>query len=162
MMNHPGMRYMSGMQQFFLKKSLKEMNKHITYEGEDYRGSRLEIYFEMIEALHNADARLLLGTDAGNPFVFPGYSIHEELQYLVDAGLTPYEAILAGTRNAAESLNAINEFGTVTVGKRADLILIEGNPLEDVANVNKRSGVMLRGTWFSEDQLRTMLSELAD
>ena len=159
---HPGMKYFSGMQKFFLKKSIQAINEHVTYEGEDYNGRMLEIYFKMIGALNDAGANLLLGTDAGNPFVFPGYSIHEELTYMVDAGLTPYEAILSGTRDAAESLNKLDEFGTVAEGKRADLVLVDGNPLENVANITRRSGVMLRGMWLPEAKLREILEELAN
>lgn len=112
--------------------------------------------------MHDAGAKLLLGTDVGNPFVFPGWSLHEELQHFVNAGLTPYQALEAGTYNAAEHLGRLHEFGTVAVGKRADLILVEENPLEDVANLSKRTGVMLRGVWFPEAQLTNMLKELAD
>lgn len=162
MEKHPGMRFMSRIGRIFLRKSVKEMNKNISYEGEDYTARITEIYYKMVKALQDADAKLLLGSDTGNPFVFPGYSLHEELQNLVNAGLTPYEALITGTRNAAESLNKSDEFGTVELGKRADLILVEGNPLKDIANVNRRVGVMLRGLWFPETKLRKMLDDLAD
>ena len=75
--------------------------------------------------------------------------------------LTPYQVLAAGTRNPAIYLKAESEFGTVEVGKRADLILIDDNPLKDVANVAKRSGVMLRGQWLPEEKLRRMLDDLA-
>lgn len=162
MKKHPGMQYLSGMQKFFLGKSIQAMHENIAYTGDDYTSRMAEIYYTMTKALHDAGAKLLLGTDAGNPFVFPGWSLHEELQYFVNAGLTPYEAIEAGTRNAAESLNKLDEFGTIAVGKRAVLILVEGNPLQDIANVDKRAGVMLRGLWLPEAQLTNMLKELAD
>ena len=97
-----------------------------------------------------------------NPYVVPGLSLHAELEYLVQAGFTPYEAIEAGTRNVAEALGRLDEFGTVAEGKRADLILVDKNPLEDVANVGKRTGVMLRGTWLPETRLRGMLGELVE
>lgn len=116
---------------------------------------------KLVYALHKAGAGLLLGTDYGNPFVVPGFSLHQELRNFVDAGLSPFEAIRAGTSAAAEFMDARNEFGTVAVGRRADLILIEGNPLEDVANVNKRAGVMLRGKWYSQSQLAGELDKLA-
>ena len=90
-----------------------------------------------------------------------GFSVHEELQNLVDAGLTPFEAISAGTRDAAEFLGASSEFGTITPGKRADLILLKANPLESVGNVARRRGVMVRGRWIPEARLRQMLEALA-
>ena len=117
---------------------------------------------KLVKALHDAGARLLLGTDCGNPFVVPGFSVHLELRNFVDAGLSPFEAIRAGTSGAAEFMNAGAEFGTVAAGSRADLILVEGNPLEDVLNVDKRAGVMVRGKWYSRAELQSELEKLAN
>jgi imidazolonepropionase-like amidohydrolase len=125
----------------------------------DFQSARkaLEIKKEFVGALHDAGAGILLGTDDW----MRGFSVHEELGNLVDAGLTPFEAISAGTRDAAEFLGASREFGTVTSGKRADLILLKANPLEGVENVARRRGVMVRGRWMPEAQLRQMLEALA-
>jgi imidazolonepropionase-like amidohydrolase len=114
-----------------------------------------------VKALHEGGARILVGTDTPNPSVAPGFSVHEELRNLVDVGFTPYEAIKAGTSDAAEFLKKQNEFGTVAVGLRADLILLEANPLKDVNNVNRRVGVMVRGRWLPEPELRSWLEKLA-
>jgi imidazolonepropionase-like amidohydrolase len=111
--------------------------------------------------LHEAGAGLLLGSDTINPFVVPGFSIHEELRHLTDAGLTPYEALVGGTRNAARFLQT-NDFGTVQTGARADLILLDANPLEDVANFKRRVGVMTRGVWLTEADLQVRLNALAE
>jgi hypothetical protein len=113
------------------------------------------------KALHDAGARILLGSDTPNPYVVPGFSLHQELQNLVDAGLTPYEAIKAGTSDAAECLGEQDEFGTISAGLRADLLLIEGNPLEDICNASERIGVMSRGRWFPQSELQAMLDKLA-
>jgi len=113
------------------------------------------------KALHDAGAGILLGTDTWNPYVVAGFSLHQELRNLVDAGLTPYEAIKAGTRDAAECMGELDEFGTITDGLRADLILVEDNPLEDVGNADRRVGVMVRGRWFPQSELQAMLDELA-
>jgi imidazolonepropionase-like amidohydrolase len=117
---------------------------------------------KLVEALHKAGARLLLGTDYPNPFVLPGFSIHDELRNFVDANLSPYEAIRAGTSGAAEFLGASAEWGTVAVGRRADLILVEANPLEDVANASKQIGVMVRGRWYPKEELQVKLDALAE
>jgi imidazolonepropionase-like amidohydrolase len=114
----------------------------------------------MTKALHDAGARVLLGSDTPNPYVVAGFSLHQELRNFVDAGLTPYEAIKAGTRDAAECLGELDEFGTICSGLRADLILVEDNPLEDVGNADRRIGVMARGRWFSQSQLQAMLDAL--
>jgi imidazolonepropionase-like amidohydrolase len=111
----------------------------------------------MTKALHDAGARILLGTDTG----VTGFALHQELRIFVDAGLTPYEAIKAGTHDAAECLGELDEFGTISPGLRADLILIEDNPLEDVGNAAKRIGVMARGCWFPQSELQAMLDALA-
>jgi imidazolonepropionase-like amidohydrolase/D-arabinose 5-phosphate isomerase GutQ len=125
------------------------------------RTSRMSKVKKMVKALHDAGANILLGTDTPNPYVVPGFSLHEELRHLVDAGLTPYEAIRAGTSSAAECLGALDEFGTISAGLRADLILVEDNPLEDVGNVDRRVGVMLCGRWFPQSELQAMLDKLA-
>lgn len=108
-------------------------------------------------ALHDAGAGILLGTDDW----MRGFAIVDELENLVDAGLSPYDAIKAGTSNAAEFLAASDEFGTVAVGMRADLLLLGGNPLDDVNNVRAISGVMLRGKWLPKNELDEILEAIA-
>jgi imidazolonepropionase-like amidohydrolase len=116
---------------------------------------------KLVKALHDAGARLLLGTDFPPAFTVPGFSLHEELQNFVAAGLTPYQALRAGSSDAAEFLKKQDEFGTVTVGKRADLILLEANPLVDVRNAARRVGVMVHGRWLTEAELVERLEKLA-
>ena len=109
-----------------------------------------------------AGVPLLLGTDSPTiPGLLAGFSIHEDLRNMIEAGLTPYEALVAGTRNAGAFLEThvagAEPVGTIAVGQRADLILLDGNPLEDVTNVELRSGVMARGRWLSEARLQQLL-----
>ena len=110
---------------------------------------------EMTKALHEAGAKLLLGTDCATPYIIAGWSVHRELQLLVEAGLTPYEALRAGTVNAAAFLG--DDFGSVAVGQRADLVLVEANPLVDVRNAARRAGVMVRGRWLPAADLQKRL-----
>lgn len=119
------------------------------------------IRLKMTYALHQAGAKILLGTDAMAPFVVPGFSIHDELRNLVAAGLTPYGAIRAGTRDAAEFLQGLDRFGRIAIGKRADMLLLQANPLDNVDNVAKRTGVMVRGRWLPQAELHRMLGKLA-
>ncbi len=116
---------------------------------------------QITAALHGAGARLLLGTDTPNPFVIPGFSVHEELRLLVTAGLSPYEALRTATRNPAEFVGEAAEWGTVAVGRRADLVLVERNPLDDVGHVSRRVGVMARGVWYPQSTLDARLEALA-
>jgi tetratricopeptide (TPR) repeat protein len=120
-----------------------------------------EFQNKLVRGMHEGGVRMLVGTDAMVPGNMPAFTIHEELRNLVNNGFTPFEALQAATRNSAEFLNQSNNFGTVAVGQRADLILLNANPLRDMANTTQRSGVMVRGRWFSESHLRQMLNELS-
>ena len=119
----------------------------------------------ILKALADAGAPLLMGTDSPQMFNVPGFALHREIGLMVDAGLTPYQVLESGTRNVAtyaeRDLKLDGRFGTVAVGNRADLILLDGNPLADIANVARRSGVMVRGRWLSEAELQKGLDEIA-
>jgi Amidohydrolase family len=120
-----------------------------------------EFMKKVVGTLHRAGVPLMAGTDAmGMPLVAPGSSLHHELELLVASGLTPYEAIRTATVVPAGFLGKETEFGSVTEGSRADLLLIDGNPLEDVTRLRKPLGVMVRGKWFAPQQLGEMLALL--
>ena len=106
--------------------------------------------------------RLLLGTDSGIPLLIPGFGIHDELRLLVRAGLTPWQALLLTTYNPAVFLETLDEAGTVEVGKRADLLMVEKNPLKKIGNLEKVAGVMVGGTWLSKEDLDGRLDALAE
>jgi hypothetical protein len=111
-------------------------------------------------AFHDAGARVVLGTDANNAYVLPGFSVHRELELLVRAGLTPGEALIAGTATAAAAIG-LDDVGTIEVGKRADLLLLGADPREDVAHAADRVGVMVAGQWHEEAELQALMDELA-
>lgn len=115
------------------------------------RGDALRL--RIVKALHDAGAGLLIGTDSPHPFVMPGYAVHDELKYFVAAGLSPYEALKAATADAARFMGKAGEFGTVTPGARADLLLLKGNPLDDIGNADHIVGVMVRGRWLTREAL---------
>jgi imidazolonepropionase-like amidohydrolase len=103
----------------------------------------------LAKTLHEAGGRVLAGTDAGGPpFVLPGLSMSDELRQLVSAGLTPYDALRAATANAAAFLRR-PDLGTIAPGNVADLVLLRGNPLSDIDNIDLRAGVMVRGKWLA-------------
>lgn len=122
--------------------------------------SAIEIRRKLILALHEAGAGLLLGSDAPQVFNVPGFAIHRELEYLVAAGLTPYEALRTGTVNPAKFFGQQRVFGTVETGKEADLLLLDANPLADISNAGRIHGVMLRGRWLGRKDLDEILAKL--
>ena len=111
----------------------------------------------LILELHRAGAGLLLGSDAPQTFNVPGFSVHRELRALVDAGLTPFEALRTGTAAVAEFLGA--NTGLIAVGRDADLVLLDANPLQDIGNSNRVHGVMLRGSWLPASDLARRLKK---
>jgi imidazolonepropionase-like amidohydrolase len=104
---------------------------------------------------------LMSGTDVGNPFVVAGFSLHEELKLLVEAGLSPAEAIRAATLNPATFLGATDSLGTVETGKVADLVLLDANPLADVRNTLRIQAVVLNGRYLDRQDLDTLLATVA-
>jgi len=91
----------------------------------------------------------------------PGFAIHRELEYLVDAGLTPFEALQTGTVNAAEFFGRSGELGVVQEGAVADLVLLDADPFEDITNTRRIHGVMVRGRWLARAEIDTILGKLA-
>ena len=115
----------------------------------------------LTHALSAAGARLMTGTDALIPSTVPGFSIHDELTELVDVGLSPYEALRSSTTEPLRFLGDSDQAGTIAVGKRADLVLLESNPLADVAATRAISGVMVHGRWIGRDEIQQRLEGLA-
>ena len=120
-----------------------------------------ELRRTILKALYEGGARILLGTDSPQIFSVPGFAMHREMGLWVDLGMTPYQVLESGTRRAAEYFDLADEFGSVAVGHRADLLLLTENPMEDIANVSKRAGVMVNGRWISEAQIQDRLADIA-
>ena len=102
---------------------------------------------------------LLLGSDAPQVFDVPGFSLHHELTYLVQAGLSPYEALRTGTVNPAAYFKR-DDIGVIKPGAVADLILLDGNPLKDINETQHIAGVSLAGRWLSKDFIEQSLKSL--
>ena len=115
----------------------------------------------VLQALHRGGAKIVLGTDSPQIFSVPGFAMHREMALYVELGMTPYEVLEIATRRPAEYFRAVDEFGTVAEGRRADLLLLTANPLDDIGNVARRAGVMLKGRWFSEGEIQVRLGEMA-
>ncbi|HEV8357176.1 MAG TPA: amidohydrolase family protein [Gemmatimonadales bacterium] len=115
----------------------------------------------ILKALHDGGAGIVLGSDSPQLWNAPGFSLARELASYVAAGLTPYQALETGTRNVAVFLGNEEEAGTIAAGKLADLILLDANPLEDIASVGKQAGVMIGGRWLPRDEIERRLAALA-
>lgn len=120
---------------------------------------------QALKALADAGAPLLMGTDSPQLFMVPGFALHRELGILAEAGLTPFQIYASGSTNiaryVAEVLKQDGRFGAVAVGQRADLVLLDANPLESVTNLKRRAGVMVRGRWVPAAEIERGLADLA-
>lgn len=124
-----------------------------------YRKKQFQHALESVRLMHKAGVSILAGTDTGasNQNMFPGFSLHDELAFLVEAGLTPVEALQCATLNAARWLTRLDTLGTVEPGKLADLVLLDADPIKDIHNTTKISEVFLDGKEFDRAALDQML-----
>jgi len=160
LLQRPELRYVSAQQAEAWANSVRQMISNPSFSAENGRRF-LELRRRVLESLHDAGAGILLGSDAPQVFNVPGFSMHEELAEYVLAGLSPYEALRTGTVEVARFYGVEDERGTVAEGMVADLVLVRGNPLEDVANLRDPAGVMLRGRWLPGEEIRERLEEIA-
>ncbi len=116
---------------------------------------------QILRALNDGGARVLMGTDAPQQFSVPGFSLHRELTRMVAAGMSAYDVLRSGTANVGEYFANEDAFGTIEPGKRADLVLALENPLDDITSVARHDGVMVRGRWLSRSAIDERLSEIA-
>lgn len=115
----------------------------------------------LLGALHRGGVKILMGTDAPQQFSVPGFSLHRELRNIAASGMSPYEIIATGTRNVGEYFAKSDSFGIIAAGQRADLLLLNANPLDQLVNLEKRSGVMVRGRWLPEGEIQARLAQIA-
>jgi len=126
----------------------------------DYFQKQVDFNNLIVKAFKEAGVPMLAGTDAGISGVIWGFSLHNELKLLVDAGLTNEEALISATRLPATWLEIDDKIGTVEVGKFADLVLLDSNPLDDINNTRKISGVFVNGKWIDRNKIDVMLSDV--
>ena len=127
----------------------------------DKRARWVELREKLIKAIHDAGGKIMAGSDTPEFLWLYGFGMHHELKALKDAGLSNYAVLAAGTRNAHEFFGTLDKVGTIQKGKRADLILLNANPLDDITNTQKCSGVMLKGKWYTQPELMRWLDEIA-
>ena len=125
------------------------------------REKYIRIRDKLVKAIYDAGGRVMAGSDTPEWLMLYGYTLHLELIDLRDAGLSNYAALETATRNPALFFGTFDITGTIEKGKHADLVLLEANPLEDIANTQKRAGVMLRGKYYRQLEMNQWLDTIA-
>lgn len=143
----------------YLSQNQRDFFENGFAHGSSAHQLALENKYKIIEAINERGGKILLGTDAGFGFIIPGFSIHDELEHYVSAGLTNYEALQTAITNPATFLEINQLTGSIEAGKRADMILLESNPLDDIGATRDRAGIVLRGKWLSQPHMLDLLTE---
>ncbi len=158
--NSPNLKYVHPLLQ---SKWLTANNyaKNATVENTAYFDSMVKFHFQLVKAFKDLGVPIVVGTDAGVSGVVAGFSVHDELELLVQAGLTPEEVLKSATTLSAQWLGIDKQIGTIEAGKFADLVLLDENPIEDIKNNRKITGVFINGKWLDKSKLNAMLFDLS-
>ncbi len=136
-------------------------NKFINSVPLEERARWVALREKLIKAIYDAGGKIMAGSDTPEFLWLYGFGIHHELKALKDSGISNYAVLAAGTRNAHEFLGTLDKAGTIEKGKRADLVLLNANPLDDISATKDRAGVMLKGRWYTQNELDIWLEEIA-
>jgi imidazolonepropionase-like amidohydrolase len=156
----PELRYVTAQMRAAWDKAVRDARAQPGFSVEKGR-KFIALRRKLIRSLHAAGAPLLLGADAPQIYNVPGFATVRELEALVAAGLKPYDALVAGTRNPAAAVGKPESFGTIAVGRRADLLLLDADPLADIKNVWRRAGVMVAGRFLTAAEIEERLKNYA-
>jgi imidazolonepropionase-like amidohydrolase len=157
----PNLKYIPQNLQKIWKQGRAESLANKTAGDFQLRAKLVEASLKAVHDMHAAGIPLMAGTDSTAPNLVPGFALHDSIADLVRAGLTPMEALQAATSNPAEFLGRSNEQGTIAPGQRADLVLLDGNPLEDIHNTQKIQAVFLKGKYLDRAALDALLDKAA-
>jgi len=157
-LNAPEMKYMKSEQLKSWENAKNSYNNNPNF-SEERAKKLIQIRRKLIVECQKNGVELLLGSDAPQIFNVPGFAIHHEMKYLVDAGLTPYETLRTGTANVASYLKKPDS-GTIKVGNVSDLVLLSGNPLTDINQTRHIEGVMIGTNWLSKSYIEKELKKL--
>lgn len=157
------LRYFEEIHPLMQSKWLTANRYHIETSPERiaYFDSMVHFHYRLVKIFQEEGVPIVAGTDAGTSGVVWGYALHDELQQLVKAGLTPKQSLKAATRMAATWLQLGDKVGTIEAGKLADLVLLDANPLENISNTRKIAGVFVDGRWVDKASIDSMRSAIA-
>jgi imidazolonepropionase-like amidohydrolase len=161
----PEFRYISEGQRMGYRNQANQRRSNPNITPESDRAHRV-MRQDFLRAAHAAGVPILMGTDSPQLFNVPGFALHREIPLMVDAGMSPYAVLLSGTRSVAEyveeSLGQPGDFGTVEVGKRADLLLVDGDPLAELGRLQDPVGVFVEGRWVPREVIRAGLRSIEE
>lgn len=140
-------------------KPVKAFGHQLKMPSLEFFRKLYQLEFEILESLIESKAQIIAGTDFPNPFAFPGFSLHDELEIYVKAGMTPLQALQTATINPAKVMSN-NRIGYVEKGKLASLVLLNSNPLEDINAVRDIESVILRGKLYDRKKLDEILAQI--
>jgi imidazolonepropionase-like amidohydrolase len=146
----------------FLQQKKQNLLDLMRAENPSQEGEKYYWQFNILKQLHQSGARILIGTDAPTFLFLPGFSVHDELKALVKAGLSPLEALQAGTINGAKFFGVDNAQGSISVGKVADIVLLNADPLSQISNTRKIDTVISRGRVLDRKALDSLLEQAAN
>jgi hypothetical protein len=156
----PRLKYVPGSVRGTWNKGRAEQMQDRTQADFAQRRKLVQLSLAAVKGMNSAGVNFMAGTDAAAPNVFPGFSFHEDLAYFVEAGLTPMKALQAATAKPAEFLGRAQTQGTIEAGKRADLVLLDANPLDDIHNTQKIRAVIVNGKLQQRADLDALLAEV--
>ena len=143
------------------EKRVSSKSANVVEIVDKYGESNFQTIKTIASNLYKADAKLVAGTDAGSlPLLIPGYALHQELEVLKSIGASSFDVLKMATINAAHAMNMDESFGTIEVGKRADLLLLNVNPLENIKSLDDSAGVMIRGIWLSKMDIEKLKADI--
>lgn len=159
-LDDPRQKYLAPATKAYIEKFFPAPPRNTPVEQYAGRRAFFQKWLSFVGEMQRAGVGILAGTDPPGRGVFPGFSLHDELALLVQAGLTPMEALQAATRNPAKFFGKLDSFGTVERGKIADLVLLEANPLENIQNTRKIAAVVFGGKLIPKPELKKMLDKV--
>ena len=156
----PELRYVPAQTRSMWEETAVEHAKHLTSEDQDTLRRLMDLSFRLVKDFDDAGVKMLAGSDYGGGWVIPGVSLHQEFDLLEKCGLSPLKVLQMTTINGSEFLGIEKTSGSVEVGKNANLVLLEADPLESVQNLHAVAGVVRSGRYYSKDDLSSMMLKI--